>query len=101
MDVEGILARQRKVLDVAHVRRWLDEPARVSDDPEVASCFERAWAERGLRDQGIGRVRHGYRRRYVRVGTVERRQWAGETLLHSGAARSSKIGMTRPQGTGE
>jgi hypothetical protein len=50
MDIEGILARQGKALDVAYVRRWLDEPARVSDDPEVVSCFERAWAERGPRD---------------------------------------------------
>ena len=30
--------------------RWLNELARVADDPEVATRFERVWAERGPRD---------------------------------------------------
>ena len=49
MDIEGIVVRQGKALDVAYVRRWLNELARVAEDPEVASRFERVWSERGPR----------------------------------------------------
>lgn len=47
LDIEGIVARQGKALDVAYVRRWLTELGRVSDDPEVPARFERIWAEHG------------------------------------------------------
>ena len=50
MDIEGIVARQGKALNVVYVRRWLDELARVAEDPEVAARFERVWSERGPRD---------------------------------------------------
>ena len=47
--MEGIVVRQGKALDAAYVRRWLDELARIAEDPEVASRFERVCAERGTR----------------------------------------------------
>ncbi len=47
MDIEGIVARQGKALDVAYVRRWLGELAGISSDAEVVARFERAWAEHG------------------------------------------------------
>ena len=50
LDMEGVVARQGKALDVAYVRRWVHELARVAEDPEVASRFERVWATRGPRD---------------------------------------------------
>jgi hypothetical protein len=43
-DIEGIVARQGHGLDIQYIRRWLAELARVADDPEVATRFERAWA---------------------------------------------------------
>jgi hypothetical protein len=47
LDIEGIVARQGKALDVAYVRRWLTELGRVSDDSEVLARFERIWAAIG------------------------------------------------------
>ena len=47
LDIEGIVARQGKALDVAYVRRWLTELGRVSEDPEVTARFERIWAAIG------------------------------------------------------
>jgi hypothetical protein len=47
VDVEGVVARQGKALDVAYVRQWLRELARVADDPEIAVRFERIWAALG------------------------------------------------------
>ena len=41
LDIEGILARQGKDLDVGYVRRWLGELARIADDPELLARFER------------------------------------------------------------
>ena len=46
LDIEGIVARQGSALDVAYVRRWLEELARLADDPEVTARFERVWAAR-------------------------------------------------------
>lgn len=46
LDIEGVVARQGAALDVAYVRRWLEELARLADDPEVTARFERAWAAR-------------------------------------------------------
>jgi len=51
LDIEGIVARQGKALDVAYVRRWLEELARASDDPEVRNRFERVWAARRVAGQ--------------------------------------------------
>ena len=51
LDIEGIVARQGKALDVTYVRRWLDELARTSDDPEVRNRFERVWAARPVAGQ--------------------------------------------------
>lgn len=45
MDIEGIVARQRDRLDLAHLRRWLGEFSALLDDPAVAQRFERAWDE--------------------------------------------------------
>lgn len=47
LDIEGIVARQAKALDVAYVRRWLTELGRVGDDSEVPARFERIWAAIG------------------------------------------------------
>lgn len=44
--IEGMVARHGATLDVAYVRRWLEELARLADDPEVNARFERAWAAR-------------------------------------------------------
>lgn len=49
LDIEGIVGRQGRALDVAYVRRWLGELARVAEDPDVAARFERIWAEWGSR----------------------------------------------------
>jgi hypothetical protein len=46
LDVEGVVARQGHALDVAHVRRWVEEFARITDDREIVARFERAWANR-------------------------------------------------------
>lgn len=45
MDIEGIVARQRDRLNLAHLRRWLGEFSALLDDPAVAQRFERAWDE--------------------------------------------------------
>jgi hypothetical protein len=47
LDVEGIVARQGKKLDLSYIRRWLTDLARASGDEGVASRFERAWSEFG------------------------------------------------------
>ena len=47
LDIESIVARQGNALDLAYVRRWPTELARVSDDPGVTVRFERAWAAYG------------------------------------------------------
>lgn len=49
LDLEGVVARQATALDVPYVRRWLEELARLADDPEVAARFERVWARYGPR----------------------------------------------------
>ena len=46
MDVESIVARQGESLDFAHIRRWLDEFAQITEDREVIARFERAWESR-------------------------------------------------------
>lgn len=50
LDLEGIVARQGVALDIVYVRQWLEELARLSDDPEVAARFERVWTARGSRE---------------------------------------------------
>lgn len=49
LDIEGIVARQGAALDLVYMRRWLEELARLADDPEVSARFERIWAEHGSR----------------------------------------------------
>ena len=49
LDIEGVVARRGAAVDVAYVRQWLEELARLSDDPEVTARFERAWAQYGPR----------------------------------------------------
>ena len=46
LDVESVVARQGDGLDVARVRWWLEEFARITDDREIVARFERAWANR-------------------------------------------------------
>ena len=46
MDVESIVARQGDSLDVAHIRRWVEEFAQITEDREIVARFERAWASR-------------------------------------------------------
>lgn len=45
IDIEGIVARQGVALDIAYVRQWLAELARLAADPEVTARFERIWTE--------------------------------------------------------
>jgi hypothetical protein len=46
MDVESVVARQADRLDVAHIRRWIEEFAQITEDREVVARFERAWESR-------------------------------------------------------
>jgi len=46
MDIEGVVARQGDSLDVAHIRRWVEEFAQITEDREVVARFERAWESR-------------------------------------------------------
>jgi hypothetical protein len=46
LDVEGVVARQGDALDVAYIRRWIEEFARITDDREIVARFERAWGNR-------------------------------------------------------
>jgi hypothetical protein len=46
LDVEGIVARQADALDATAIRPWLEEFARITDDREIVTRFERAWASR-------------------------------------------------------
>lgn len=41
-DVDGVIMRQNKGLDIAYVRKWLRAFAKLSE-PEVLKRFERAW----------------------------------------------------------
>jgi hypothetical protein len=38
----SVVARQRAVLDVAYLRRWLEELGRLADDPQATARFERS-----------------------------------------------------------
>ena len=49
LDIEGIVARRGAALDLAYVRRWLEELGRLADDPDVAARFERVWTRHGPR----------------------------------------------------
>lgn len=49
LDIEGVVARQGAALDIAYVRQWLADLARLADDPEVTARFERIWTEHGAR----------------------------------------------------
>lgn len=51
LDIEGVVVRRGAALDVGYVRGWLEELARVAEDPEVTGRFERVWAERGSREK--------------------------------------------------
>jgi predicted nucleotidyltransferase len=42
-DIEGIVYRQRRKLDAAHIRRWLQSFADLLDKPEVLQVFETPW----------------------------------------------------------
>ena len=46
MDVESVVARQGDSLDVAHIRRWVEEFAQITEDGEIVARFERAWESR-------------------------------------------------------
>lgn len=39
LDLEGIVARQGRAVDVAYVRRWLSDLGRVADDSEVSGTL--------------------------------------------------------------
>lgn len=42
-DIEGIIYRQGKKLDVEYIRLWLSEFATVTDNPDLADIFETPW----------------------------------------------------------
>ena len=46
MDIESVVARQGHRLDVAHIRRWVEDFAEITEDREVVARFERAWESR-------------------------------------------------------
>lgn len=43
-DIEGVIARHHRTLDIAYIRRWLTEFADILADPELLQRFERPWA---------------------------------------------------------
>jgi len=45
-DVQGILQRQGKKLDVRYIRRWLGQFSRALDDPGISERFRQAWVHR-------------------------------------------------------
>jgi len=45
-DVQGIIQRQGKKLDVRYIRRWLGEFSRGLDDPVILERFRQLWAKR-------------------------------------------------------
>jgi len=42
LDVESVVARQGDTLDVAHIRRWVEQFAQLTDEREIVGRFERA-----------------------------------------------------------
>jgi hypothetical protein len=46
LDLDGIVARRGEALDIGHIRRWVGEFGRITDDPEIVARFERAWESR-------------------------------------------------------
>ena len=40
------MARLGEALDTGHIRRWVAEFSRLTDDPEIVARFERAWENR-------------------------------------------------------
>lgn len=56
-DIESVIARQGRKLDVAYVRKWLNAFAETVPDPEIAERFERVWkAWRRATPRSRGRV---------------------------------------------
>lgn len=43
LDIEGAIARQRRSLDIAYIRRWLTEFAAILENPELLQRFEQPW----------------------------------------------------------
>ena len=43
---ESVVARLGEALDTGHIRRWVAEFSRLTDDPEIVARFERAWENR-------------------------------------------------------
>lgn len=44
-DIEGIIIRQGKKLDVTYTRKWLKEFSSILEIPEILERFERPWKE--------------------------------------------------------
>lgn len=44
-DIEGIIQRQRQSLDVAYIRSWLEQFAKLLESNEVQQRFEGAWKQ--------------------------------------------------------
>lgn len=47
-DVEGIVRRQRRRLDVARIRQWGRAFAELKEDPDLLRPFEEAWRQASL-----------------------------------------------------
>jgi predicted nucleotidyltransferase len=45
-DVQSVIRRQGKKLDVRYIRRWLGEFSRALDDPAILERFRQIWAKR-------------------------------------------------------
>lgn len=43
IDVSGIIIRQRDLLDLAYIRKWLSFFSEEKPEPEILNRFERAW----------------------------------------------------------
>jgi hypothetical protein len=44
-DIEGVIYRQGRTLDVEYIRYWLKEFATVADNPDLAELFEEPWSK--------------------------------------------------------
>lgn len=42
-DIEGVIVRQHRSLDIAYIRRWLTEFAAILENPELLQRFEQPW----------------------------------------------------------
>jgi len=43
IDIEGIILRQGRKLDIKYIRKWLREFSNILESKEIIECFEKPW----------------------------------------------------------